>query len=392
MSRFTDKALTKISKLPPDEIVRILDSQNRELQLRSDILDSSDMGFVPMSPDGQVLYFNNTIYRLTDCYRKKSSGGFPITKLVKDRNICSYAISCIKGKTDEDYQYVKEDPTYGRMDVRVFVQKIANSSSRLFCFQDVTFFKRLREEYLRNESLAAMTTMAAGIAHEIKNPLASISIYLQLMQRQLSATEGFDREELLKNLKVVSDEIERLNAITVDFLFAVKPMNVKMAICNVNSVVERACNISGPELEQQGIRLEKNLATSLPKADFDCNLIEQAILNLMGNAMQAMVPGKPDPCIQVGTMLNGDNICITVKDNGCGINDEQLSRIFEPYYTTKAGGTGLGLTNIFKIMKLHNGEVSVSSQYGEGSEFTLSLPVPRSERLRLEMPGGGQQI
>ena len=384
MSRFTDKALSKISKLCPEEIVRILDSRSTELALRKEILDSVEMGYLLTDKEGNVLYLNNVLYNHADCFRGKSTNALTVERLFRDSGLVKFIKNVLKKGSEEEYNYVLEKSMYGKADIRVYWLRPEQSDHYLFCFQDVTVFRKIREEYLKNESLAAMTTMAAGIAHEIKNPLASISIYLQILQRKLRENGVLTEEEASKSLQVISDEIERLNAITVDFLFAVKPMNVKPVLADVNTVVMKAFAVAKPEAEQQNIKLTADTATSLPNAEIDPNLIEQSILNLIRNAVQAISPESENREIKVSTRLEGDSVKIGVSDTGCGMTDEQMSKVFEPYYTTKAGGTGLGLTNIFKIMKLHNGSVSVTSEYGKGSEFTLSLPVPRSQRFRIQ--------
>ena len=390
MSRFTDKALTKISKLTPDEIARILESQSQDIRYRSEVLDAADTGYVLVDGDGMILYTNTPVYTLAPCAKRKATNPVHVSKFFKDKGICSFIKDSIERNLEEEYQYVHESSMYGRMDIRIYTAKLHDKYLKLFCFQDITFLKKIKEEYLKNESLAAMTTMAAGIAHEIKNPLASISIYLQLLQRKLDADGCLKKEDAQKSLSIISDEIERLNSISVDFLFAVKPVNIKTEMNSVNKVVSKACDVAEPELRAQNISLIRDFATSLPNAELDPNLIEQCILNLVRNAMQAIDTSRSDGVITVHTSLEGDNIHISVEDNGCGMTEQQLGKIFEPYYTTKTNGTGLGLTNIFKIIKLHNGEVSVKSEPGTGSEFTLSIPVPRSERYRLATGGGRQ--
>ncbi len=384
MSRFTEKALSKISKLSPEEIARILDSKTNELALRTEILDSVETGYVLADKKGSVLYMNNVLYGLADCFRTKNTNSLTVERLFRDKELVKFIKGVLKTGSEDEYEYVFEKGMYGKADIRVYWIRPSQSDRYLFCFQDVTVFRKIREEYLKNESLAAMTTMAAGIAHEIKNPLASISIYLQILQRKLGENGMLTEEEASKSLQVISDEIERLNSITVDFLFAVKPMNVKPVLADVNTVVMKAVDVAKPEAAQQNIKLSTDTATSLPNAEIDPNLIEQSILNLIRNAVQAIFPESAEKEIKVSTRLEGDTVKISVSDTGCGMTDEQMSKIFEPYYTTKAGGTGLGLTNIFKIMKLHNGSITVSSEYGKGSEFTLNLPVPRSQRFRIQ--------
>ena len=163
-------------------------------------------------------------------------------------------------------------------------------------------------------------------------------------------------------------------------------MKVNLTACSVNDIVNKTVNIVGAELGERGITLTLHLATSLPKVFADPALLEQSLLNLVKNAMQAMPEDRSNPEITISTYIESDMVRISVQDNGCGMTEDQMSKIFEPYYTTKSSGTGLGLTVLFKIMKQHGGDVTVHSSYGEGSEFILQIPVPQNERFRL--PGG----
>ncbi len=160
-------------------------------------------------------------------------------------------------------------------------------------------------------------------------------------------------------------------------------MKVDLSSISANDIVKKTMEVVGPELQEKGIRLDLNLATSLPKVLADVSLMQQALLNLVKNAMQAMPEDRKDPRITVSTYIDSDMVKLSVADNGCGMNEEQMSKIFEPYYTKKSSGTGLGLTVLFKIMKQHGGDVTVHSVRGEGSEFILQIPVPESERFRI---------
>ena len=384
MSQFVKKASSKIEKMSEEEIRRIIETQSSELRIRNTVLDMSFDGCMLVDGSGTVLYMNETLRSLVPMPDMRKYQGQKFSRLVSNSETAAFMRAFIKSGKESDSEIFEIDfPGEGTKSLNCSASRVKEPEGFLFSFRDVTFFKRFREEFRRNESLAQMTTMAAGVAHEIKNPLASISIYLQLMDKMMEKNGSMTREEAKKYLDVVSEEVDRINRIAVDFLFAVKPMKVDLSSISANDIVRKTMEVVGPELEEKGIRLDLNLATSLPKVLADVSLMQQALLNLVKNAMQAMPEDRKDPRITVSTYIDSDMVKLSVADNGCGMNEEQMSKIFEPYYTTKSSGTGLGLTVLFKIMKQHGGDVAVHSVQGEGSEFILQIPVPESERFRI---------
>ena len=247
--------------------------------------------------------------------------------------------------------------------------------------------KRGREARLRRaESLASLTTLAAGVAHEIKNPLGSIGIHIQLMQRALDKEKGrrVAVDELREYIEVVNEEVDRLNRIVVDFLFAVRPMNVELAESDLNSIVRDMLTFVRYELEENGIELLEELDDSIPPLRLDEKYIKQALLNLVKNAISAMPDGGS---LRVATTKRGDETIVQLSDTGTGMSPEVLEKIFEPYFTTKDFGSGIGLTLVYKIVKEHMGDISVVSHQGEGSTFTITLPIPQREKHLLGWKG-----
>ena len=388
MSQFVKKASSKIEKLSNEEILRIIETQTNDLKIRNYILDNSIEGSLMLDGSDNVIYLNATLTNLITLYPRKKYTDVNVSKVIADSDMVAFIRKFRKSGKDTMEEYFQvSDPVHGQRAVICIASRVSEIKALLFVFRDMTFFNRFKEEFRKNESLAQMTTMAAGVAHEIKNPLASISIYLQLMDKMMEKNGSMTREEAKKYLDVVSEEVDRINKIAVDFLFAVKPMKVNLAICNVNDIVKKTVSVVSAELKEKGIAFKQHLAVSLPKVLADSSLIQQSILNLINNAMQAMPEDRKDPAITVSTFMENDMVKISVADNGCGMTEEQMSKIFEPYYTTKSSGTGLGLTVLFKIMKQHEGDVTVSSTPGVGSEFTLQIPVPSSERFRLTDDG-----
>jgi len=388
MSQFVKKASSKIEKLSNEEILRIIETQTNDLKIRNYILDNSIEGSLMLDGSDNVIYLNATLTNLITLYPRKKYTDVNVSKVIADSDMVAFIRKFRKSGKDTMEEYFQvSDPVHGQRSVICIASRVSEIKALLFVFRDMTFFNRFKEEFRKNESLAQMTTMAAGVAHEIKNPLASISIYLQLMDKMMEKNGSMTREEAKKYLDVVSEEVDRINKIAVDFLFAVKPMKVNLAICNVNDIVKKTVSVVSAELKEKGIAFKQHLAVSLPKVLADSSLIQQSILNLINNAMQAMPEDRKDPAITVSTFMENDMVKISVADSGCGMTEEQMSKIFEPYYTTKSSGTGLGLTVLFKIMKQHEGDVTVSSTPGVGSEFTLQIPVPSSERFRLTDDG-----
>jgi signal transduction histidine kinase len=231
-----------------------------------------------------------------------------------------------------------------------------------------------------------LTTVAAGVAHEIKNPLASIGIHLQLLRKAFQRKKSLSLDDARRYLDIIDEEIERLNTIVVDFLFAVRPMDVHLRLENINRIVEELCAFVEPELAQHRIVIRRNFGGYIPKVLVDENLIKQAVLNIVKNAMNAMEAGGGT--LTVTTRLQQDHVALSISDTGIGMSEQTLAKIFEPYFTTKPTGSGLGLTMVFKVVKEHHGEINVVSHPGEGTTFTMVLPVPKSERMAIEDKGG----
>jgi two-component system, sporulation sensor kinase E len=248
--------------------------------------------------------------------------------------------------------------------------------------RDITETRRSTEETIHSERLSALTLLAAGVAHEIGNPLNSLHIHMQLLERKLRRLPEAVRGDLQNAVEVAKGEIQRLDSIVQQFLGAIRPAQLELRLENINTLLGESVDFLRPEILDRDIRVDALLRTDLPLAEVDRTQIKQAFFNVIKNAVQAMLPGG---VLQIETALEGPFLRITFRDTGGGIPAENMSHVFEPYFTTKKNGSGLGLLIVRRIVREHGGEIELVSHEGEGLECIVRLPQ-RDQRARLLPP------
>lgn len=223
--------------------------------------------------------------------------------------------------------------------------------------------------YIR-EKLAMVGELAAGMAHEIRNPLTSIRGFLQLLQRKYGR-QGPEQEYF----QIMLEELDRINLIIKEFLSLARPSQPQLKITDINELISEAMLLAEQEALMNEVMLEFIKSDNLPLVFLDPAQIKQVILNLISNAIQAT---GPKGYVQVKSFYDSEEnmLVVSVQDNGPGIPPDKLLLIFEPFYTTKESGTGLGLTLSLRIVESHGGKIKVSSKVGEGSCFSICLPLP----------------
>lgn len=229
----------------------------------------------------------------------------------------------------------------------------------------------LERRTVRAERLAELGTLTAGLAHEIKNPLSTIQLNLQLLQEDLPA-ESIGGSRVHNRLRTVRQEASRLREILDDFLKYAGNLTLERESTDINVLVEDLCDFFAPQAAASKVNLRFTPSPTPVTLSVDSKLIKQALLNLMLNATQAMPSGGD---LMIAVSVDVADARISVTDTGPGISADGVKRIFDAYYTTKKGGTGLGLPMTRRIAEEHGGRVAIESEPGKGTRFTISLPL-----------------
>jgi signal transduction histidine kinase len=228
----------------------------------------------------------------------------------------------------------------------------------------------LEAEVLHRERLSALGNLAATVAHEVRNPLNAISMGLQRLKTEFRPTE--DEDEYSHLTQVMLDEVHRLNSIVEQFLSLARPLEIKPEQLRLQDLLKELAGLEERNAAQSSIEIRVVVPPDLPPLKADRDYLRQTLLNLILNGFQAMPDGGT---LTLQAYMSNGNILITVTDTGVGIPRENLPRIFEPYFTTKAKGSGLGLAIARRIVEAHGGTIVVSSEAGEGCVFRISLPI-----------------
>jgi two-component system, sporulation sensor kinase E len=245
--------------------------------------------------------------------------------------------------------------------------------------RDITESRRSAQQTIESERFNALTLLAAGVAHEIGNPLNSLHIHLQLMERQAHKLDGAAREEFQESIDIARSEVNRLDSIVTQFLRAIRPSKPQLQPENVNMIVEEAVRFFAPEIQDRDIVVEQELRSDLPLLRLDRDQMKQAFYNVIKNSLEAMRRGG---ILRIRIDRDDTHVLVSFVDTGSGMSAENLSRVFEPYFTTKASGTGLGLLIVRRIVREHGGELSIESSEGKGLTLTIRLPYV-DKRVRM---------
>jgi two-component system, sporulation sensor kinase E len=390
-SGFLDKLIERIGRVPPDDIQSYLLRLADEKGFLETIFNAIHEGVIVTDLSGRVNYLNKAACDLFGLEREECQGkalgerlrGLDWERMVESEKVVSRDMEVFYPQ----HRFLNFYVVPLHLD-QVTHRATAPQRERVgyaVILRDITESRRSTEETIQSERLTALTLLAAGVAHEIGNPLNSLHIHLQLMERKLRKVPGPLRKELASSLEIAREEVQRLDAIVQQFLGAIRPTRLNLSVENINTLVSESIAFLQPEIEDRNILVEQELRADLPLLQVDRTQIKQAFYNVIKNAFQAMKTGG---FLRVRTDLEDHHVAITFADTGGGISKESMSKVFEPYYTTKAGGSGLGLLIVRRIVREQGGEMDLVSDEGSGLTLTLRLPI-HDRHARMLQAGGG---
>lgn len=390
----------KISKLSSEQVEQVFEALLEETDMIDAAMNSLKTAFVVCDENFLVFKVNKAAERMLAFSLRPAE--------IRSHEVAAWEVIGEKEIAD----FIKKAHSLGQTNVcREFTIATAGGSVKFFTVTIIPLVKKQqvagnvisvddvtdqrRQEVLirRMEKLEDLTTLAATVAHEIRNPLGALSIHIQLLQKSIEKSRNQDNvllePKFVENyISVINEEIDRLNGIVNDFLFAVRPIKAEFQLLNPNDLLLQLVDFCRPELENRGIQVQLDLMQGPPKLMLDDKLFRQVVLNLVQNAMAALASQEEveetGKILWLNSQVKSESFILTIADNGCGMDEKTAARVFEPYFTTKTTGTGLGLTMVYKIIKEFSGDIQVKSLLGEGTVFTISLPIPQLEQKLLE--------
>ena len=352
-----------------------------ELKFVTFLLDQAQEGLMVITSTKEVLFTNrrmNQLLNLPDNFSRKN-----MTQLISDLELSKIISTAIEEKKEifqQEFEVLLPRPMI--LKINLLYEKKEKPPIFILSITNLTQNETNVRERYQMANWEAMLGLAAGIAHEIGNPLNSLTIHLKLLSKLTSKVPPTDRKKIEDSIAAMEDETARLDQIIRNFLKATRRKPLRFESVHINDLLEKTLSFLKPEIKHSKIKLAEDLNPNIPLFLADPDRIQQVFVNIIKNAIHAMPKGGT---LKVRTETEEKVCAIHFQDTGMGIPTEIIPRIFDAYYTTKEEGSGLGLMIVHQIIKEHGGRIEVKSKPNQGTTFTILLPM-RKQRLRLPSP------
>jgi two-component system, sporulation sensor kinase E len=400
-SNFLDKVLGRIGRLDTHGLQTVVERLARERTFLETLFNTIEDGVLVVDEKRRIIYLNSAVSNLLGI--QSSAEGQPVTRYLPELDWEQLMNIDAEGGTRiirQELEITLPRPRFLHLYAAPLDGEKGGSAGVALILRDATEARAQTFQAIENERVEALTMLAASVAHEIGNPLNALHIHLQLMERELKKLRGGgegdetgkitasgELNRLEEYVHVAKGEIRRLDTIITQFLDGLRARAPKVAFSSLNTIIRETVELLGPEIENRGQRVIQKLAADLPDIPCDATQIQQVLVNLVRNAMQAMTRGGE---ITIATGAGSEAIWVSINDTGSGIAEEKLNRIFQPFFTTKKKGSGLGLMIVQRIIRDHAGRIDVESKPGKGTTFRVWLPM-HVRRPRLLHAGNTSQ-
>ena len=379
-----DKVLGRLDRLDAAGLQTLVQRLARERTMLDAVFNILQEGVLVITADGEIDYANDAAAQMIG-FKDQSGAAATLWRLVPGLR-ASLEGESAGGQTlgqpliTREFELTYPQARVVRLYMVPFHEGEKGEARFVIILADITREKKSTQELIENERTSSVLLLAAGVAHELGNPLNSLTIHLQLIVRKLKKLrDAKEAAALTESIQICQGEVTRLDGIIQNFLEAIRPRPPDLADVNIVEVIEDVLRFQEKEFADREIKIEGELPESTPLIMADRNQLKQVFFNLLKNAMEAMQPGG---MLGIRVRADDDSVFVRVADAGVGIKPEDLAKLFSPYHTTKVGGHGLGLMIVQRIMREHGGQVGIESKEGVGTVVTLQFPQ-KHRRVRM---------